>query len=237
MTRPSPYDAFADLYDTWTREYAGDVAFYVDRAREAGGPVVELGVGTGRVAVPTAEAGFAVIGIDGSERMLEACRRRAQEAGVAHLIDLRVGDIVEPPVEEQVPLVTCPYRTMSHLKSEKERRRALQAINRILLPGGRFAFDVFAPEPGGERDDEKWFEVAAGIEEQARWDSERRAITLRMRGSDFETTLEWAWVTPEEWRALLEEAGFEIHACYGWFDLRPAVGPITVWIARRPAIV
>jgi len=231
------YDSLAAQYDRWTREYNGDLPFYVERAREAGGPIVELGVGTGRVAVPTAQAGIAVIGIDSSEGMLAACRRRAEEAGVTHLLDLRLGDIAAPPVQEQTALVTCPYRTMTHLKSDEERRRALEAIHRILVPGGRFTFDVFAPEPGGERDDEEWFTPVPGIEERARWDAKRRAIVLEMRGSDFETTLEWAWVTPEEWRTLLEEAGFEIRACYGWFDLRPAVGPISVFVARRPAAV
>src|SRR5947207_8214330 len=105
----SSYDDFAQYYDTWAPSGADDVAFYVDQARASGGPVVELGVGTGRVAIPTAQAGVHLIGIDASEEMLEICRRQAEEAGVAQLVELRQGDFRSPPVSEAVPLVTCPF--------------------------------------------------------------------------------------------------------------------------------
>ena len=75
-----------------------DVAFYVEQARASGGPVVELGVGTGRVAVPIARAGVRVIGIDMSAEMLERCRLQAEQAGVTDLIDLRLRDFRSPPV-------------------------------------------------------------------------------------------------------------------------------------------
>src|SRR3954471_23257960 len=79
----SPYDRIARLYDPWSRSVVEDVGFYVSEARKAGGTVVELGVGTGRIAVPVAEAGVPVIGVDSSAGMLEVCRARAEEAGVA----------------------------------------------------------------------------------------------------------------------------------------------------------
>ena len=79
----SSYDAIAALYDPWSRSVTEDVDFYVAEARKAGGPVVELGVGTGRIAVPTARAGIPLIGVDSSQRMLDICRARAEEAGVA----------------------------------------------------------------------------------------------------------------------------------------------------------
>ena len=64
---------------------------------------------------------------------------------------------------------------------------------------------------------------------------ERRILTLSVRGEGGETTMELAWIAPEEWRALLERAGFEVQACYGWFDMRPYTGgEDTVWLARRP---
>src|SRR3989304_9871472 len=94
---PSPYDPIAGLYDDWSRQVTEDVGFYVGEAPAAGGPVVELGVGTGRIAVPTALAGVAVIGVDSSAGMLATCRRRAEAAGVAGLPAPRGGGYPRPP--------------------------------------------------------------------------------------------------------------------------------------------
>jgi SAM-dependent methyltransferase len=232
----SSYDSIAGLYDPWSRSVTEDVDFYVAEARKAGGPVVELGVGTGRIAVPTAQAGVSVIGIDSSERMLDVCRARAEEAGVGELVDLRPGDLRHPPVKERVALVTCPFRALLHLESDEERLEALSAVRGLLLPGGRFVFDVFAPS----RDDVlethgRWIEREPGIWERADWDTGRRVLTLTVRGEAGETRMYLAWRSPEEWRHLLERAGFEIVACYGWFDVRPYDGgEDSVWIARRP---
>jgi methylase of polypeptide subunit release factors len=85
-THVSSYDRIARLYDPWSRSVVEDVAFYVDEARRSGGPVVELGVGTGRIAVPTACAGIEVIGVDSSQRMLKVCAEQARLAGVAALL-------------------------------------------------------------------------------------------------------------------------------------------------------
>lgn len=234
----SAYDAIAALYDPWSRSVTEDVDFYVAEARKSGGPVVELGVGTGRIAVPVARAGIRVIGVDDSEGMLAVCRARAREAGVSDLLDLRVGDLRRPPVLERVRLVTSPFRALLHLESDDERLRALRAVHRLLLPGGRFVFDVFAPSMEDvEETDGRWLEREPGIWERADWDLERRILTLAVRGEAGETAMRLAWRAPEEWRALLERAGFEVVAAYGWFDLRPYEGgEDTVWIARRPAV-
>jgi SAM-dependent methyltransferase len=232
----SSYDAIAELYDPWSRSVTEDVDFYVAEARKAGGPVVELGVGTGRIAVPTAERGVRVVGVDSSAGMLEVCRRRAEEAGVAELLDLRLGDLRRPPVEERVRLVTAPFRSLLHLRTDEERLVALRAALKLLEPGGRLVFDVFAPST--EDVDEthgRWLQREPGIWERADWDLEQRVLTLSVRGTGGETTMALAWISPIEWRALLEAAGFEVLACYGWFDMRPyAGGEDTVWLARRP---
>ena len=234
--RDSPYDAIARLYDPWSRSVTEDVPFYVDEARAAGGPIVELGVGTGRIAVPIAARGIRVIGVDSSEGMLDVCREQAELAGVAELLDLRLGDLREPPVAERVRLAICPFRALLHMPDDAERLRALRSAHELLVPGGRFVFDVFAP---GERDiaetHGRWLEREPEIFERAHWDERRRTLTLSVRATGGETTLMLAWISPDEWRALLEQAGFEVEACYGWFDRRPFTGgEDTVWVARRP---
>jgi SAM-dependent methyltransferase len=233
----SPYDSIARLYDPWSRSVTEDVDFYVEEALAAGGPVVELGVGTGRIAVPTALAGIDVIGVDSSAAMLEVCAERAAAAGVAERLDLRLGDLRDPPVSEPVPLVTCPFRAYLHLASDEERHAALGRARELLVPGGRLVFDVFAPGADDiETTHGRWLEREPGIFERADWDTTARTLTLSVRDEARQSTMKLAWLDPAEWRALLESAGLELIACYGWFDRRPyAGGEDTVWVARRPA--
>lgn len=233
----SLYDPIAAIYDAWSRQVTEDVGFYVEEAVSAGGPVVELGVGTGRIAVPTALAGVRVIGVDSSAAMLEVCRRRALQAGVSDLVDLRLGDYRRPPVEGRFRLVTSPFRAYLHLHTDEERLDAFRAAFELLEPGGRLAFDVFAPSREDIREtNRRWLEREPGIWERADWRPLERRLDLFVRGEQGETTMELAWLPPEEWRRLLEQAGFEAVACYGWFDRRPYEGgEDTVWVATRPA--
>jgi SAM-dependent methyltransferase len=236
MSEQSAYDAIARLYDPWSRSVTEDVPFYVEEARKAGGPIVELGIGTGRIAVPIAAEGIAVIGVDSSLAMLDVCREQAELAGVAPLVDLRLGDLRKPPVDTPVRLVICPFRAYLHLPDDAERLRALRAARELLLPGGRLVFDVFAP---GARDiaetDGRWIEREPGIFERADWNELRRTLTLSVRGPSGEATMTLSWISPPEWAGLLERAGFDVEACYGWFDRSPyRAGEDTIWVARRP---
>jgi SAM-dependent methyltransferase len=222
LAPPSPYDAIAELYDPWSRSVTEDIPFYVAEARKSGGPVVELGVGTGRIAIPTAAAGIPVIGVDSSPGMLDVCRRQAETAGVADLLDLRLGDIAAPPVTERVALVTCPFRSYLHLADAAARLGALRAARELLVPGGRLIFDVFSPR----RDDieathGRWLEREPGIFERADWDSEARTLTLSVRGPGGESTMRLAWASDSEWKEALRDAGFDVERIYGWFDYQP----------------
>src|SRR3954453_21070810 len=137
------YDAWADRYDDRSPGVAADVPFYVGLAGDADGPVVELAVGTGRVAIPVAQAtGRRVIGIDSSPAMLAQARVRADEAGVE--LDLRAGDIRELELEEPAALVYCPGRSLLHLPTWANRRRCFERVAASLLYSGRFAWNAFA---------------------------------------------------------------------------------------------
>jgi SAM-dependent methyltransferase len=230
------YDRIAGIYDPWSVSVTEDVELYVEEALASGGPVVELAVGTGRIAVPVAKAGIAVIGVDQSPGMLAVARDYAEREGVATLLDLRVGDLREPPVMETVPLVTIPFRSLLHMRDDADRSRALGAAAALLEPDGRLVFDVFAPSDRDiEETDGLWLEREPGIFERADWHPRERRLTLSVRGGEQSASMELHWLSPPEWNALIEDAGLEVEALYGWFDRRPwEGGEDQIWIARRP---
>ena len=197
--------------------------------------MVELACGTGRIAVPLARAGLRVIGVDGSAAMLEVARERAANAGVEALLDLRLGDLRRPPVDERVPLVLVPFRSLLHMTTEHDRELALGAARELLLPRGRLVFDVFAPSSEDiEATHGRWLEREPGIFERADWDEGERTLTLSVRRGEEASTMVLAWLSPIEWRRLLDRAGFEVEALYGWFDRRPYAGEEDfVFVARR----
>jgi ubiquinone/menaquinone biosynthesis C-methylase UbiE len=229
----SVYDKIARLYDPWSRSVVEDVSYYVEEAVRSGGPVLELGVGTGRIAIPVAAAGIEVVGVDLSAGMLEVARERASLAGVK--LDLRQGDMRDPPVDSEFPLVLIPFRSMLHMETDADRRTVLQAVTRVLAPGGRFVFDVFAPGADDISDTHgRWLEREPGIWERADWDEGTRTLILRVRGAEGDAEMSLAWLSVPEWKELLRDEGFVIDAVYGWFDRKPwRGGEDSVWVCRR----
>jgi len=230
----SAYDSIARIYDPWSVTVVEDVPFYVEEAVRSGGPVLELGVGTGRVAVPIAAAGIDVVGVDLSAGMLEVARERAELAGVD--VDLRQGDMRDPPVEGTFPLVLCPFRSLLHMESDADRRAVLRSVVRCLVPGsGLLIFDVFAPGKDDIAETHgRWLEREPGIWERADWNEETRTLILRLRTRETETEMSLAWLSVPEWRTLLAGEGFTVDALYGWFDRSPwRGGEDSVWICRH----
>src|ERR671913_766340 len=136
-------EAFANHYEDWSAHMTADISFYVQLARAAEGPLVELAVGNGRVAIPVAQAtGQRVIGIDTSPAMLAQARARAAAAGVE--LDLRDGDMRELVLEEPAALIYCPFRALLHLPTWADRRGTFERVAASLQPDGRFAWNAFA---------------------------------------------------------------------------------------------
>jgi SAM-dependent methyltransferase len=229
----SHYEAFAEIYDDWASHMTEDVPFYVELAREADGPVVELAVGNGRVAIPVArELGRKVIGTDRSGAMLAQAREKADAAGVE--LELREQDMRDFELEEPAALVYCPFRALLHLPTWADRRRVFERVAAALQPGGRFAWNsfVFSPHIAAENDG-KWNEQA-GIRHRVDHTPADNRIDIRLESGDAVSL--W-WLSRGEWEGLIDVAGLEVEALYGDFERTPFTEDSGefVWIARKPA--
>jgi SAM-dependent methyltransferase len=209
-------EAFANRYDEWSAHITADIAFYVELAREASGPIVELAIGNGRVAIPVAQAtGQRVIGIDSSPAMLEQARDRAAEASVE--LDLRHGDMRDLALDEPAALIYCPFRALLHLPTWADRRRTFERVAAALRPGGRFAWDAFAFDHrvasrlDGEHQDEP-------IPHSVRYSVGNNRIDVRL--DDGAKSSLW-WATKNEWMGLIDIAGLELEGLNGGFAGEP----------------
>lgn len=136
-------ERFSDRYDDWSADMTADVPFYVGLATETDGPLVELAVGNGRVAIPVAQASKRrVIGIDSSPAMIEQARAKAVDAAVD--LGLRLDDMRSLELEEPAGLIYCPFRALLHLPTWADRRRVFERVAASLRPVGRFARNAFA---------------------------------------------------------------------------------------------
>lgn len=138
----------AEFYD-YVVPYSerADVGFYVGMAKELGGPVLELGCGSGRVLIPTARAGIEICGLDSSAAMLARCREKlaAEPPPVREKVELLQSDMRGFALGRSFGLVTIPFRGFQHLLEPADQSACLSAIHRSLAAGGRLLFDVFNP--------------------------------------------------------------------------------------------
>ena len=224
-------ETFADRYELWSADMTADVAFYVDLACEADGPLVELAVGNGRVAIPVAQAtGRPVIGIDSSPAMLAQARAGAARAGV--VLDLREGDMRDLALDEPAALIYCPFRALLHLPGWADRRHTFQRVMASLRPGGRFAWNAFAfdHQIAARMDGEHQQEPVPHTNRYSVGDN--RIDIILDNGA---TSSLW-WATRNEWLGLLDAGGLELEALYGGFAREPFTDDSReyVFIARRP---
>jgi ubiquinone/menaquinone biosynthesis C-methylase UbiE len=261
--RVSEYDLHADTYDTRYADYRIDVPFYVEEARRAGSPVLELACGTGRVAIPVAQAGVEVVGIDSSPAMLHHFREQLPELPpvVGERITLYDADMRDFELgAERFSLVYCPFRAFLHLMSVEDQLATLHSVHRHLRPGGRLALNFFNPSvthiarglaghgPTPQRIEEfahpvsghqvivyitTKHDVAEQIIRHYRIEEE-----LDEDGRVIQRTykpLTLRWIYRFEFEHLLARCGFDVEALYGAFDRRPFTGDKDelIWIARK----
>jgi SAM-dependent methyltransferase len=224
-------EAFSRRYDEWSAEMTEDVPFYVGLAREADGPVVELAIGNGRVAIPVAEAiRGPVIGIDTSPAMLEQARTRAAEAGVD--LHLHEGDMRGLSLDEPAALIYCPFRALLHLPTWSDRRQTFERVAASLRPGGRFAWNAFAFD----------HQIATRLDGEHQAEPVPHSLRYAVGDNRIDIVLDggatsslW-WATKNEWLGLIDVAGLELEHLYGGFAGEPLTDESReyVFVARAP---
>jgi len=235
------YDA---LYGVM-RDPSGDAAFYRALAQESGGPVLELGCGTGRVLLPIAALGIPCAGVDASPSMLAAFRAKEPPPNV-ELVEGRMEDF--DLGGRRFKLVTCPFRAFQHLLTVDVQLAALANVRRHLAPGGAFAFDVFDPKlawlaaPAESERLDATFKID-GVETRrfARVTNDQATqimtVTFRFEPAqtDGNTVVRLRWFYRYEIEHLLARAGFTDLTVYGGYDRRPwRPEGETVIVARAP---
>lgn len=140
---PAGYgDAFADVYDTWYPTIGDDTACVEALIRLAGSTkVLELGVGTGRLAIPLAERGLDVTGVDASRAMLD--RLRAKQSDVH--VRLVEADMASPGLRGEFGLIVIAYNTLFNLADRASQLRCLRSTAELLSPAGRLVIEAFVP--------------------------------------------------------------------------------------------
>ncbi len=249
MERADPYqDLLAAHYDAVyaaIRDPSGDVGFYLDLARRTGGPVLELGCGTGRVLLPIAREGIACVGVDASPAMLAVLRGKKPPRNL-NVVEARIEDL--DLGRRRFRLITSPFRALSHLLDVETQLAALARVRRHLARGGLFAFDLFDPKLERIALAHEPEHLAARFlrdgHDVRRFDTVERdhtrqlmTVSMRFEGARPEdsgasqVTLRWYYRFEVE--HLLARVGFEIAEIFGGFDRRPwTAGQETVVLAR-----
>lgn len=255
---PEPEATYYDCYATGLK---GDVQFYVEEARTAGSPVLELGCGTGRILIPIAEAGIEVVGLDRSSVMLDQARRKVAflAPDVQERVDLIEGGMGDFALGRRFNLVAIPYRAFLHLPTPEDERQALLNIRDHLVEGGLLVMNMFDPlleliaghsGPLGAalKKQSEFTHPETGhrvvIWDSRQYDPERQLVDQNFVFDELDevgqvlarryTSYSLRYVYRQEMQYLLELCGFRIEALYGDFQRGPfRYGGEQIWVARR----
>jgi SAM-dependent methyltransferase len=237
-----------EFYDYVTpKSFQGDAEWYRRKAAESGSPVLELGAGTGRITIPIAEDGFSIYALDSDDRMRKALQLKIDilPEDVRKRIVVVAGDMRSFRLNQKFSLIIAPFRAFLHNLTSEDQKACLQSVYEHLLPGGRFAFNIFHPSlqymshhAGALAGVWRWtgeYKLGDGSllirSEAGHYDTVRQRVHSLHRyeqyGVDgdlkraFLQRLELAYLYPADIRRLLEDCGFGKIKIAGGFDDRP----------------
>ena len=248
------WDEYAPFYDWENAQTVGrrDVPFWRRLAAAQDGRVLELGCGTGRITVPVARAGAAIVGIDRSAAMLAKGKQRLKRARLTGVASLVRGDIRGLPFRGRpgFALVMAPYGILQSLTREADLRATLESVHRVLRKGGTFGIDLVPDLPAWSEYDrrvslkgKRGRSAHVTLVETVRQD-ERRGLTIfdheyierqGRRKTVHRFSLTFRTISVPQMRRRLEAAGFEIAAVLGDYRGGPWDSRSDVWmiLARK----
>lgn len=235
------YDQLAPLYDLVHAEVRDDIPLYLSLAAETGGPVLELGCGSGRTLVPLAEAGYHVVGLDHSTAMLERARARLGKLSCAEHVSLVQGDMTAFDLQATFPLISVPFHTWMHLTTRQAQLEALASIRRHLRPRGRLVIHLPAPATIVEAEHD-----GALVLENRLTDPETGETVLQFSSTDLDEESQLYYITwiydriaadgtvrrlvvpmtlhylfPHQADLLVQRSGLDVIALWGDYDRSP----------------
>ena len=245
------YDSVAALYDAYvTADF--DVPFFTAEARRAGGPVLELTSGTGRLSIPLAEAGVELTCVDCSQGMLDVLAKKLAERGLT--AEVRCADACRLELPPRFALAILPFQSFMEFVGEERQRAVLAAAFACLRPGGRFICTMHNPAVRRQQVDgalrlvgsfpfEGGSLVVSGVEQGG------RPVVTRLQffesyGPDGRLAwkrllpMQFAFVERDDFEAMAVGAGFRVAELYGDYEraaFDPDSSPVMVWVLDRPA--
>jgi SAM-dependent methyltransferase len=234
------YTPFAELYDLFYADFDEDLAMYLGFAGRTGGPVLEIGAGTGRVALALAEEGHTVVGLELSETLRAVAQHKAEQAQLAARVRLVAGDMRRFQIDQRFGLIVVPLNTFLHNLTLDDQLATLACCKKHLRPGGLLVLDCFNPDPAHAADDRRFIVQRSVVDREtgqaallllARstdWGNQLQEITyfidrLDQRGVVQRATLPttFRFIFRHEMRLLLKAGGFDLKDEYGSYDLDP----------------
>ena len=234
------YTPFAEIYDLFYADFDDDLAMYAGFAERTGGPILEIGSGTGRVALALAKEGQRVIGLELSDEMRSIAQRKIDSAEAHDQVTMVTGDMRRFQIDEYFGLAIVPINTFLHNLTLEDQLATLACIRRHLKPGGLLVMDCFNPDPAQAADDRRLIvqrsviDRATGqtalllLSRATDWGNQQQEITYLVDRPDTQGRLQrtvfpasFRFIFRNEMQVLLKLGGFDLKEVYGSYELDP----------------
>jgi SAM-dependent methyltransferase len=234
------YTSFAELYDLFYEDFTEDIEMYLGFAERTGGSILEIGSGTGRVALALAEEGHTVVGLELSEAMRAVAQRKADRMQLTERVEFVAGDMCRFQLDRHFGLIIVPLNTFLHNLTLDDQLATLACCKKHLRPGGLLVLDCFNPDPAHAEDD-RCLIVQRTITDR---DTGQTALLMLSRATDWSQQLQeityfidrsdqtgvvqravlpaaFRFIFRNELHLLLKLGGFDLKDVYGSYALDP----------------